>query len=301
MLDITDRDPYLWNILKSCFPKFRDFLFIHRRPRTTWFYTWNISRNLYIYIFERIYSFRTEFNSVKICSYWISFSPKAIYKKEKSPKRSTISPFSRKIRKEETENLLLLLFFPPLSNFFFQSCRNLNKPSPPSLLVFKRTDKEQEFLKNSRPHRAISLLFRIIVICANTFANTCIPLLEDKKTWGDKKTSVESENYSHAFLSSPSYLHCYLKKINSWSKGGGGESSIFVQRGDERFRSRWNLEWKERKKKGKKEKMIGEKLCPRLESSVIFLLIEFTASERQFFNETLAFFSNFVQFSSRIS
>lgn len=267
--------------------------------------TLGIFLEIYIYIYLKGYIL-FELNSIALKFIHIGFLSRqrqSIRKRKvQSVPNATISPFSRKIRKEETENLLLLLFFPPLSNFFFQSCRNLNKPPPPSLLVFKRTDKEQEFLKNSRPHRAISLLFRIIVICANTFANTCIPLLEDKKTWGDKKTSVESENYSHAFLSSPSYLHCYLKKINSWSKGGGGESSIFVQRGDERFRSRWNLEsWKERKKKGKKEKMIGEKLCPRLESSVIFLLIEFTAPARQFFNETLALSSNFVQFSSRIS
>lgn len=292
MLDITDRDPYLWNILKSCFPKFRDFLFIHRRPRTTWFYTWNISRNLYIYIFERIYSFRAEFNSVKICSYWISFSPKAIYKKEKSPKQQ--SPHSlEKLEKKKRK----IFFYSSFSLPFQISSTNLaetsTSPLPPPFLYLNAQIKSKSFLK-IRDLIALSLLFRIIVICANTFANTCIPLLEDKKTWGDKKTSVESENYSHAFLSSPSYLHCYLKKINSWSKGGGGESSIFVQRGDERFRSRWNLEsWKERKKKGKKEEMIGEKLCPRLESSVIFLLIEFTASARQFFNETLAFFFQF--------
>lgn len=161
MLDITDQDPYLWNILKSCFPKFRDFLFIHRRPRTTWFYTWNISRNLYIYIYLKGYIL-FELNSIALKFIHIGFLSRqrqSIRKRKvQSVPNATISPFSRKIRKEETENLLLLLFFPPLSNFFDQSCRNLNKPPPPSLLVFKRTDKEQEFLKNSRPHRAIIAL-----------------------------------------------------------------------------------------------------------------------------------------------
>lgn len=145
MLDITDRDPYLWNILKSCFPKFRDFLFIHRRPRTTWFYTWNISRNLYIYIFERIYSFRAEFNSVKIYSYWISFSPKAIYKKKKSPKQQ--SPHSL----EKLEKKKRKIFYSSFSLPFQISSSNLaetsTSPLPPPFLYLNAQIKSKSFLK----------------------------------------------------------------------------------------------------------------------------------------------------------
>lgn len=175
--------------------------------------TLGIFLEIYIYIFERIYSFRAEFNSVKIYSYWISFSPKAIYKKEKSPKQQ--SPHSlEKLEKKKRK----IFFYSSFSLPFQISSTNLaetsTSPLPPPFLYLNAQIKSKSFLK-IRDLIALSLLFRIIVICANTFANTCIPLLEDKKTWGDKKTSVESENYSHAFLSSPSYLHCYLKKINS--------------------------------------------------------------------------------------
>lgn len=160
-----------------------------------------------------MYSFRAEFNSVKIYSYWISFSPKTIYKKEKSPKQQ--SPHSlEKLEKKKRK----IFFYSSFSLPFQISSSNLaetsTSPLPPPFLYLNAQIKSKSFLK-IRDLIALSLLFRIIVICANTFANTCIPLLEDKKTWGDKKTSVESENYSHAFLSSPSYLHCYLKKINS--------------------------------------------------------------------------------------
>lgn len=177
--------------------------------------TLGIFLEIYIYIYLKGYIL-FELNSIALKFIHIGFLSRqrqSIRKRKvQSVPNATISPFSRKIRKEETENLLLLLFFPPLSNFFDQSCRNLIKPPP--FLYLNAQIKSKSFLK-IRDLIALSLLFRIIVICANTFANTCIPLLEDKKTWGDKKTSVESENYSHAFLSSPSYLHCYLKKINS--------------------------------------------------------------------------------------
>lgn len=123
--------------------------------------TLGIFLEIYIYIYLKG-CILFELNSIALKFIHIGFLSRqrqSIRKRKvQSVPNATISPFSRKIRKEETENLLLLLFFPPLSNFFFQSCRNLNKPPPPSLLVFKRTDKEQEFLKNSRPHRAIIAL-----------------------------------------------------------------------------------------------------------------------------------------------
>lgn len=256
MLDITDRDLSL-KYFKILFSKVSWFPFYSPPAENNLIlHLEYFSKFIYIYLKGCILF---ELNSIALKFIHIGFLSRqrqSIRKRKvQSVPNATISPFCRKIRKEETGNLLLLLFFPPLSNFFGQSCRNLNKPPPPSLLVFKRTDKEQEFLKNSRPHRAISLLFRIIVICANTFANTCIPLLEDKKTWGDKKTSVESENYSHAFLSSPSYLHCYLKKINSWSREGEGRarSSFNAETNDFGAAGIWSREKKEKKKERRKK------------------------------------------------
>lgn len=181
--------------------------------------TLGIFLEIYIYIYLKGYIL-FELNSIALKFVHIGFLSRqrqSIRKRKvQSVPNATISPFSRKIRKEELKRKIF--FYSSFSLPFQISSTNLaetsTSPLPPPFLYLNAQIKSKSFLK-IRDLIALSLLFRIIVICVNTFANTCIPLLEDKKTWGDKKTSVESENYSHAFLSSPSYLHCYLKKINS--------------------------------------------------------------------------------------
>lgn len=177
--------------------------------------TLGIFLEIYIYIYLKGYIL-FELNSIALKFIHIGFLSRQRQSIRKRKVQSVPqSPHSlEKLEKKKRE----IFFYSSFSLPFQISSTNLaetsTSPLPPPFLYLNAQIKSKSFLK-IRDLIALSLLFRIIVICANTFANTCIPLLEDKKTWGDKKTSVESENYSHAFLSSPSYLHCYLKKINS--------------------------------------------------------------------------------------
>lgn len=102
---ITDQHPYffqflnLWNILKSCFPKFHDFSFISRRPReASILYLEYFSKFIYIYLKGFVYSFPAEFNGVKN---WFAsdFFLAEGNTRKKVQSGNTISPFSRKKKK----------------------------------------------------------------------------------------------------------------------------------------------------------------------------------------------------------
>ena len=114
---ITDQHPYffqfldLWNILKSLFQNFVTFLLLAAGQEKLRFYTWNISRNLYIYIWkDSCILFQPNSMALKIDSHQISFSPKAIH--ERKSKAVTRSPHSLE-KKKEIEKPLTLLFSLP--------------------------------------------------------------------------------------------------------------------------------------------------------------------------------------------
>ena len=105
---ITDQHLYffqfldLWNILKSCFRKFRDFPFISRRPReASILYLEYFSKFIYIYIYiwkDSCILFQPNSMALKIDSHQISSSPKAIH--ERKFKAVTRSPHSLEKKKK---------------------------------------------------------------------------------------------------------------------------------------------------------------------------------------------------------
>lgn len=153
----------------------------------------------------------------------------------------------------------------PLSPNLFNLPKNLNKPSP--LSCFYLNTQIKTFLKNSQPHHTIIVLLdhRYLSLIRSQIRAFHGSKIKKIPLGGIKKTSVESENYSHAFLSSPSYLRCYLKKINSWS--GRGEGDLDLR--STRTISATGI-WSRKKKEKKKGKNDRQKLCAQLESSVIF-------------------------------
>ena len=113
---ITDQHPYffqfldLWNILKSLFQNFVTFLLLAAGQEKLRFYTWNISRNLYIYIWkDSCILFQPNSMALKIDSHQISSSPKAIH--ERKSKHDL--PILWKRKKKEIEKPLTLLFSLP--------------------------------------------------------------------------------------------------------------------------------------------------------------------------------------------